>query len=115
MTDTSLWIETDTHGVIHGIAPGTARLLGLSQRGAHARDLRLFFPTAYRPLSALLRDAEEHVVEASYPLYPRDRRPVQVHVRISPAPSPTGHPLLRWTLSVQLAGGVDVTDQARTG
>ena len=102
MTDTSLWIETDAHGVIHGIAPDTARLLGLSQRGAHARDLRLFFPTAYRPLSALLRDAEAQVVEASYPLYPRDRRPVQVHVRISPASSPSsGHLLLRWTLSVQ--------------
>jgi hypothetical protein len=103
MTDTSLWIETDAHGMILGIAPDTAKLLGLSQRGAHARDLRLFFPTAYRPLSALLRDAEDQVVEASYPLYPRDRRPIQVHVRISPytQSSPAGsHPLLRWTLSV---------------
>ena len=104
MTDTSLWIETDAHGMIHGIAPDTAKLLGLSQRGAHARDLRLFFPTAYTPLSALLRDAEDQVVEASYPLYPRDRRPIQVHLRISPCSppaSPGSHQLLRWTLSVQ--------------
>ena len=104
MTDTSLWIETDAHGMILGIAPDTARLLGLSQRGAHARDLRLFFPTAYRPLSALLRDAEGQVVEACYPLYPRDRRPIQVHLRISPcSPSPSAgsNQLLRWTLSVQ--------------
>jgi hypothetical protein len=104
MTDTSLWIETDAHGMILGIAPDTAKLLGLSQRGAHARDLRLFFPTAYTPLSALLRDAEDQVVEASYPLYPRDRRPIQVHLRISPcspAASPGSHQLLRWTLSVQ--------------
>ena len=106
MTDTSMWIETDAHGTIHGIAPDTAQLLGLSQRGAHARDLRLFFPTAYRPLSALLRDAEDQAVEASFPLYPRDRRPIQVHVRIAPhsPSSSTGngnHQLLRWTLSVQ--------------
>lgn len=104
MTDTSLWIETDAHGMILGIAPDTAKLLGLSQRGAHARDLRLFFPTAYTPLSALLRDAEDQAVEASYPLYPRDRRPIKVHLRISPcAPpaSPGSHQLLRWTLSVQ--------------
>ena len=105
MTDTSMWIDTDAHGTIHGIAPDTAKLLGLSQRGAHARDLRLFFPTAYRPLSALLRNAEAAAVEASFPLYPRDRRPVQVHLRISPCPtslsSSTEHgPLLRWTLSV---------------
>ena len=71
MSDTTLWIETDSHGTIQGIAPDTARLLGLSQRGAHARDVRLFFPTAYRPLSALLREAEDQAVEASYPLYPR--------------------------------------------
>ena len=99
----ALWIETDAHGTIVGIAPDTARLLGLSQRGAHARDLRLFFPTAYRPLSELLRGVGEQVVEASYPLYPRDRRPVQVHLRISPqSPSPSNgsHQLLRWTLSV---------------
>lgn len=104
-TDTSLWIETDTHGMIYGIGLDTARLLGLSQRGAYARDVRLFFPTAYRTLSALLREAEDQVVEASYPLYPRDRRPVHVHVRISPcSPSPSSNgagPLLRWTLQVQ--------------
>jgi hypothetical protein len=103
MTDTSMWIETDAHGTIHGIAPDTAKLLGLSQRGAHARDLRLFFPTAYRPLSVMLRNAEAEAVEASFPLYPRDRRPVQVHLRISPSPtssSTDNGPLLRWTLSV---------------
>jgi hypothetical protein len=102
MTENSLWIETDSRGTIQGIAPDTARLLGLSQRGAHARDLRLFFPTAYRPLSALLLEAEGQAVEASYPLYPRDRRPVQVHVRISRSPGANGSDqLLRWTLSVQ--------------
>ena len=94
MTDTTLWIETDSHGTIQGIAPDTARLLGLSQRGAHARDVRLFFPTVYRPLSALLREAEEQVGRGSYPLYPRDRRPIQVHVRISPSPGDDRKPVV---------------------
>jgi hypothetical protein len=105
ITDTSLWIETDTQGLIYGIAPDTAKLLGLSQRGAYARDVRLFFPTAYRPLSQLLREAEDQAVEASYPLYPRDRRPIHVHVRIAPcleASAAVGAvPLLRWTLRLQ--------------
>lgn len=104
LTDSSLWIETDTHGLIYGIAPDTARLLGLSQRGAYARDVRLFFPTAYRPLSALLREAGEQVVEGSYALYPRDRRPIHVRVRIAPSTQPSSDrsvPLLRWTLQLQ--------------
>jgi hypothetical protein len=94
-----LWIQTDSLGSIHDLAPESASLLGLSARGACARDVRLFFPAAYGPLSMLMRDAQHRPVEGIYFLYPRSRKPVRVHVRISPASEPPSE-VLEWELEL---------------
>jgi hypothetical protein len=94
-----LWVDTDPDGSIHSLAPETAGLLGLSARGARARDIRLFFPAAYGPIGVLMRDAQHRLVEGVYVLHPRNRKPVRVHVRISPA-SEAPSPVLRWRLEL---------------
>ena len=102
-----LWVETDAYGVIYDLGPAAAGLLGFSRRGAHARDLRTFFPGSYRLLCGLLREAVARPVGARYTLHPRDRRPVPVDIHISPAPdSPgadTASQRLRWRLTPSAA------------
>jgi hypothetical protein len=93
----TLWIETDAYGRIRDIAPDTATLLGLTARGACARDLRLFFPAAFRSLNELMREAHYQIVEGTHNLYPRDRRPVRVLIRIQPSSSDRFSTGLRWT------------------
>jgi hypothetical protein len=94
----TLWMKTDAYGHIHDIAPDTASLLGLSARGAYERDARLFFPASYRSLSVLLREAGYQTVEGIHDLYPRDRKRVQVRVRIEPCSPDLSCRLRRWTL-----------------
>jgi hypothetical protein len=99
----TLWVETDSHGLIYDLGPAAAGLLGFSRRGAFSRDLRMFFPGSYRPLNALLREASARWVAARYTLHPRDRRPVPVELQIGPAPEPaspdSSRPRLRWMLT----------------
>ena len=66
-----LWIETDAYGRIQDIAPDTATLLGLAARGTCARDLRLFFPAAFRSLNELMREAHYQIVEGTHNLSAR--------------------------------------------
>jgi hypothetical protein len=94
----TLWMETDPYGRIESIAPETARLLGLSTRGAYARDFRLFFPTSFAALTALVRKAGSEHVETALDLYPRDRKPVPVLIRIESSAGDVGPSGLRWTL-----------------
>ena len=80
---TNLWLETDTFGLIHDIAPEAARLLGLSARGARDRDVRLFFPSSFAALSQLLRDAGYSTVEGVHDLHPRDRKRMRMRLRMA--------------------------------
>lgn len=98
-SEAPLWMETDPNGSIHALASETAGLLGLSTRGARARDIRLFFPAAYVPISVMMRDAQHRLVEGEYSLHPRNRKPVRVHLRISPA-CEAPSPLLQWDVEV---------------
>ena len=104
LEDASLWIETDSAGLIEAIGRETARLLGLSPRGAYARDLRMFFPASYHPISSLMSVAHHQPVEGLYRLHPRDRRPVDVRLRIAPfqdLPRPERERgVLQWTLEL---------------
>jgi hypothetical protein len=93
-----MWIETDAFGLIQNLAGDSARLLGLSARGACARDLRLFFPASFRSVSELMRAANLHMVQATLDLYPRDRKRLRVLVRIEPSSAQAPSGLLRWTI-----------------
>jgi nitrogen-specific signal transduction histidine kinase len=97
-SDTSLWIETDAYGRVQDVAPEAARLLGLSARGLHSRDLRLFFPRSYSSVSELLRKAANQPVERAVDLYPRDRKPLRVLIQIGPAAPEASPTVLRWTI-----------------
>lgn len=93
-----MWIETDAYGRIQEIEVDSARLLGLSPRGAAARDLRLFFPQSFRFVHELMRAANYQTVEHTLQLYPRDRKPLRVRVRIEPCAAEGTAAFLRWTL-----------------
>ena len=93
-----MWINTDAYGRIQEIEVESARMLGLSPRGAVARDLGLFFPQSFRFVRELVRAANYQVIEDTLQLYPRDRKPLRVRVRIEPCSAEGTPAFLRWTL-----------------
>jgi CheY-like chemotaxis protein len=95
------WILTDAIGNILDLSADASKLLNLSARGARGRSLPAFF-TDNRPklINEVLRAAEGLIIDRMGTLQPRDRRPVRVHLDVSPLPNQPGERVqLRWVIS----------------
>jgi DNA-binding response OmpR family regulator len=95
------WVITDAVGAIQEISADAARVLNLSQRGARGRNLSTFF-TENRPklMAELLRAADGLIIDRIGMLQPRDRKPMRVHIDVSPLSTATGERVsLRWIIS----------------
>lgn len=95
------WILSDAIGDIEDLSAEAAKLLNLSARGARGRSLPAFFiDNRTRLMSELQRASEGLIIDRMDTLQPRDRRPVRVHLDVSPLPhKPDEAVQLRWVIS----------------
>lgn len=88
-------------GDIQEVSDEAARLLNLSQRGLRGRNLPAFI-TDNRPrlMAELLRASEGLIIDHMTTLQPRDRRPIRVHLDVSPVATQPGERVkLRWIIA----------------
>lgn len=97
----TLPIVSDAIGDIEDLSAEAAKLLNLSARGARGRSLPAFFTDNRTKLMIeLLRASGGLNIDRKDTLQPRDRRPVRVHLDVSPLPPKPGEPVqLRWVIS----------------
>jgi len=95
------WIVTDATGNILDLNSEATKLLNLSARGARGRSLPAFFTDNRSKLvTEVLRASEGLIIDRMGTLQPRDRRPVRVHLDVSPQPFLAGERVqLRWVIS----------------
>ena len=95
------WILTDAIGNILDLSAEATKLLNLSARGARGRSLPAFFTdNRSKLITEVLRASEGLIIDRMGTLQPRDRRPLRVHLDVSPQPYEPGERVqLRWVIS----------------
>ena len=96
-----VWILTDGMGNIVDLSVEASKLLNLSARGARGRSLPGFFvDNRTKLITEVVRASEGLIIDRMGTLQPRDRKPVRVHLDVSPQPHQPGESVqLRWVIS----------------
>jgi len=101
LATTEVWILTDGVGNIDDLSADATKLLNLSARGARGRSLPGFFvDNRAKLITEVQRASEGLIIDRMGTLQPRDRKPIRVHLDVSPQPHEPGERVqLRWIIS----------------